>query len=157
MDVYLGLGSNLGDREAEIEGAMGALGQLGVIEARSALYETLPEGGAAQPSYINAAVRLETGLSPRQLLDACLDIERTRGRIRPLDLSKAPRTLDIDILLFGTRVIDEPGLRVPHPSLLLRPFVRIPLADVARPGLRHPTSGDPLDACAPDPSVVRLG
>jgi 2-amino-4-hydroxy-6-hydroxymethyldihydropteridine diphosphokinase len=157
MDVYLGLGSNLGDRTAEIEGAMHALGQLGVVAARSALYETLPEGGAAQPNYINAAVRLETGLSPRQLLDACLDIERTRGRIRPHDLRKAPRTLDIDILLFGAQVIDESGLRVPHPSLLVRPFVRIPLADVARPGLRHPLSGDPLDVCAPDPSVVRLG
>jgi 2-amino-4-hydroxy-6-hydroxymethyldihydropteridine diphosphokinase len=155
MDVYLGLGSNLGDRAAEIEGAMHALGQVGTVAACSALYETLPEGGAAQPNYINAAVRLQTGLSARQLLHACLDIERTRGRVRPHHASKAPRTLDIDILLFGAQVIDEPGLRVPHPSLLVRPVVRIPLADVARPGLRHPVTGEALDGCAPDPSVVR--
>ncbi len=156
MVAYLALGSNLGDRQQEIAGAVRALGQLGCVEATSALYLTEPEGGADQPSYVNAAVRLRTGLPPRELLAACLHIEQARGRVRPAGAYKAPRTLDIDILLYETEVIDEPGLRVPHPSLLVRPFVRIPLAEVATPGLRHPVSGDPLDCCSSHPTVRRL-
>lgn len=154
MLVYLGLGSNLGDRRAHIERAMAALENCGRVQAKSALYETLPEGGAPQPRYLNAAVRVQTALSPRELLSACLDIERAQGRVRPPGQDKAPRTVDIDLLLYGDQVIDLPDLRVPHPRLLLRPFVCIPLADVALPGLRHPVTGDPLDRCDPDPAVV---
>ena len=154
MIAYLGLGSNLGDRAAEVAYAMRALAAVGRVAAQSQLYETEPEGGAAQPRYLNAAVRLDTALDARALLAACLDIERERGRSR--GVAKAPRTLDIDLLLYGDEVIAEPGLCVPHPSLLLRPFVRIPLADVALPGLRHPQSGEPLDRCPLDPTVRRI-
>lgn len=156
MVVYLGLGSNLGDRRAEIARAVAALENHGRLEAQSGLYETLPEGGALQPKYLNAAVRMQTDRSARELLSACLDIERAQGRVRPSGQDKAPRTIDIDVLLYGSQVIDDPDLQVPHPRLLARPFVRIPLADVALPGLRHPVAGEPLDRCAPDPAVVRL-
>ncbi len=156
MIAYLGLGSNLGDRRAEIDHAVGSLASLGRVQATSSVYETLPEGGAAQPRYLNAAVRLETALGPRALLDACLAIDRARGRTRPPDQPKAPRLIDIDLLLYGGEVLREPGLRVPHPSLLARPFVRIPLADVAVPGLRHPETGEALDCAEPDATVRRL-
>ena|GEM_PF-154267 len=155
--AYLGLGSNLGDREAEVAKAIQAIAKLGRVAAVSSFYETEPEGGAAQPRYINAAVRLETELDARRLLGACLAIEASRGRSRPAHRDKAPRTLDIDLLLYGSEVIAEPGLRVPHPALLVRPFVLIPLVDVALPGLCHPESGQPLDRCVPDPTVRRLG
>jgi 2-amino-4-hydroxy-6-hydroxymethyldihydropteridine diphosphokinase len=156
MVVYLGLGSNLGDRRSEIAQAVRALAKLGHVAASSALYETEPEGGEDQPMYLNAAVRLETALSARALLRACLDIERAQGRVRPVDAAKSPRTIDIDLLLYGAAVIEEPGLCVPHPALLSRPFVRIPLADVALPDLRHPIHGESLAECTPDPSVRRL-
>jgi 2-amino-4-hydroxy-6-hydroxymethyldihydropteridine diphosphokinase len=157
MHAYLGLGSNLGDREAEIAQAICSLAKLGRVAASSAFYETEPEGGVPQPKYLNAAVRLETDLSARALLEGCLEIERAQGRVRPTGAAKAPRTIDIDLLLYGAATIEEPGLCVPHPSLLVRPFVRIPLADVALPGLCHPQHGEPLDRCVPDPSVRRLG
>jgi 2-amino-4-hydroxy-6-hydroxymethyldihydropteridine diphosphokinase len=153
---YLGLGANLGDRRAELERALGALGRVCHLEAVSAVYETRPEGGAAQPNYLNAAVRVETRMPARALLEACLGIERAQGRVRPAGAGKGPRTLDIDILLYGAQVIEENALRIPHARLLLRSFVRIPLADVAMPGLRHPVSGEELDRCDPDPAVVRL-
>jgi len=156
MIAYLGLGSNLGDRWAEIANAARSLATLGQVLATSPVYETDPEGGAAQPSYLNAAVRLKTDLEPRALLAACLAIERARGRVRPADQSKAPRIIDIDLLLYGAEIRREPGLRIPHPALLVRPFVRIPLADVALPGLRHPETGERLDRSAPDPTVRRL-
>ena len=155
MVAYLGLGSNLGDRSAEIRLAVQALAAVGRVAATSALYETEPEGGVPEPRYVNAAVRLETELSARVLLASCLAIERKRGRIRPADKRKVPRLIDIDLLLYGTEVCDEPGLVIPHPALLLRPFVRIPLADVALPGLRHPRSGEVLDCAEPDATVRR--
>jgi 2-amino-4-hydroxy-6-hydroxymethyldihydropteridine diphosphokinase len=157
MVAYLGLGSNLGDRQAEVAGAARALTSVGRVVALSAFYETEPEGGAQEPRYINAVARVETELSARSLLEACLAIERARGRIRPADGGKIPRIIDIDMLLYGIEVIAEPGLHVPHPALLARPFVRIPLADVALPGLRHPASGEALDRCEPDETVRRLG
>jgi 2-amino-4-hydroxy-6-hydroxymethyldihydropteridine diphosphokinase len=154
MVVYLGLGSNLGDRYAEIERAVAALASYGRVEAMSGLYETLPEGGAPQPQYLNVAVRMQTERPAREVLSACLDIERAQGRVRPAGQDKAPRLIDIDVLLYGDQVIDRPDLQVPHPRLLVRPFVRIPLADVAMPGLRHPVTGDALDRCSPDRAVV---
>lgn len=156
MVGYLGLGSNLGDRCAQLQRAQAALAQHGRVEAVSGYYENPPEGGAAQPSYVNAAVRLHSTLSARELLAVCLDIERAQGRVRPGGPEKAARTIDIDVLLYGDQVIQEPDLQIPHPRLLLRSFVRIPLADVALPGLRHPVSGEALDRCDPDPAVVLL-
>jgi 2-amino-4-hydroxy-6-hydroxymethyldihydropteridine diphosphokinase len=158
VTAYLALGSNLGDRRGFLHAAVAALGKIAGIRllAESSLYETLPEGNAPQPLYLNAVVRVETSLSARRLLDLCLDIERTLGRVRPADGAKGARGIDIDVLLFGEQTIDEPGLQVPHPALLGRPFVRIPLADVATPGLRHPQAGERLDMASPDPGVRRL-
>ena len=165
MIAYLALGSNLGDRAAHLEAAVQALAALGRIAACSGFYETRPEGGAVQPDYVNAVVRLETSLSPRALLDCCLTVERGEGRVRPPAKpsagkpsgGKASRTLDIDVLLCDDQIIDEPGLTVPHPRLLARPFVRIPLAEVALPGLRHPQTHEALEVAGLDPTVRKLG
>jgi 2-amino-4-hydroxy-6-hydroxymethyldihydropteridine diphosphokinase len=123
------------------------------VVAQSRVYETVPEGHAAQPLYLNSVVRVETSLGGRRLLETCMDIERVLGRVRPAGVSKAARVIDIDLLLLGDVTIEEPDLIVPHPALLGRPFVRVPLADVACPGLRHPKTGDALDSCRPDPDV----
>ena len=128
MIAYLALGSNLGDRAAEIGLAVRALAALGRVAATSAHYETEPEGRVAQPRFLNAVVRLETALDAGALLKACLDIERAQGRVRSASRSKESRTLDIDLLLYGDEVLDQAGLVVPHPALLGRPFVRITLA-----------------------------
>jgi len=155
VTAYLALGSNLGDRRAFLHAAAAALGQAPGTRllGQSSVYETVPEGNAPEPLYLNAVVRVETSLSARQLLDACLGIEHALGRVRPSDGAKRARVIDIDLLLFGEQTIDEPGLRVPHPALLARPFVRIPLADVATPGLCHPQVGERLDIAAPDEGV----
>jgi 2-amino-4-hydroxy-6-hydroxymethyldihydropteridine diphosphokinase len=153
-DVYLALGANLGDRRWNIDDAIARLHAAGVaIAARSAIYETDAVSDEPQPPYLNAVVRATTALAPEALLALCLDIERQLGRVRPPGRDKAPRTLDIDLLLYDARVIATPELTVPHPAMLDRAFVRIPLADVAAPGLRHPVSGDALDHCAPSPQV----
>ena len=156
--AYLALGSNLDNRRAFLRAAVAALGRVAGTRllAQSSIYETVPEGNAPEPLYLNAVLRLETPLKARQLLDSCLDIERILGRVRPADGAKGARVIDIDLLLFGEETIDEPGLQVPHPALLARPFVRIPLADVATPGLCHPQTGDRLDKSSPDPGVRRL-
>lgn len=155
MTGYLALGANLGDRRASLTAAVSALDKTEDIRvvAQSRVYETVPEGHAPQPLYLNSVVRVETSLDARRLLNLCLDIERVLGRVRPADGSKSARIIDIDLLLLGDQIINEPGLLVPHPALLRRPFVRIPLADVACPGLRHPQSGEALDRCEVDPGV----
>ena len=153
--AYLGLGANLGDRRRTIERALDELAATGIdIAARSPMYETDPVTPDKQPPYLNAAARVETALSARALLYVCLDVERALGRMRPPGRPAAPRTIDIDVLLFDDAIIDEPPvLVVPHPRLLERPFVRIPLADVALPGLAHPATREPLDRAAPSPAV----
>ncbi len=153
--VYLALGSNLGDRAATIARAIDRLAAGGVvIAARSPSYETDPVTPDPQPLYLNAVVRGKTALSAEALLALCLDVERTLGRRRPAGRRQAPREIDIDLLLYGDGIIGAPpALLVPHPRMLERPFVRIPLRDVALPGLRHPVTGEPLDVAAPDPSV----
>ena len=155
--VYLGLGSNLGDRAGTIARAIDLLAAGGVAPlARSPLYETDPVTPDPQPDYLNAALRAETALSPHALLELCLGVEQALGRRRPPGRALAPREIDVDLLLYGAEVIaDPPGLIVPHARLLERAFVRIPLSDVAAPGLRHPVTGEPLDRAAPDPSVRR--
>lgn len=129
--VYVGLGSNLGDREAAIRAALRDLEQgsdTRVVRC-STLYETDPVGGPpGQPRYLNAVAELETTLAPRELLDLMLEIERRHGRRR--SVPNGPRTLDLDLLLYGERAIDEPGLTVPHPRMWQRPFVTRPLEEI---------------------------
>ena len=133
--AYIGLGANLGDRAETLRGAVRRLGALGRIVAVSSLYETEPVGFREQPSFLNAVLALESDLAPSELLDALLAIERELGRIRTF--RNAPRTLDLDILLYDGLVLDAPGLTVPHPRLHERGFVLAPLAEIA-PGLVHP-------------------
>jgi 2-amino-4-hydroxy-6-hydroxymethyldihydropteridine diphosphokinase len=156
--AYLGFGSNLGDRAALVAEALARLEAEGVrVRARAPLYETDPVTADPQPLYLNGAARVETTLAADELLALCLAIERVLGRERPPGTaSPAPRPIDIDLLLFGDAIIAHPTLVLPHPRLLERPFVRIPLADVAERGLRHPVTGEPLDRAAPDPAVRAL-
>ena len=131
VTAYVALGSNLDDPAAQVAAGFAALASLpeSQLVARSGLYRTAPVGYADQPDFINAAAALETALSPRALLDALLDIELAHGRTRRF--VNAPRTLDLDILLYGERVVDEPGLHVPHPRMHERAFVLAPLAEIA--------------------------
>jgi 2-amino-4-hydroxy-6-hydroxymethyldihydropteridine diphosphokinase len=139
--VYLGLGANLGDREANIRRALELLAGKGVgVRVVSALVETEPVGGpSGQPKFINGATLVETDLSPRELLIACGEVEQALGRDRSQG-RWAARTIDIDILVYGQRVIDAPDLTVPHPRMAERGFVLEPLAEIA-PGLAVPGTG----------------
>ena len=123
--AYIGLGSNLGDREATIEAAIAALP--GVV-AVSRLRETAPVGVLDQPPFLNGAAVIETTLSPRELLEQLLAIERELGRERRERWG--PRTIDLDLLLYGDAVVDEPGLTVPHPRLHERRFALEPLYEL---------------------------
>ena len=133
--AYLSLGSNLGDRAENLRTAIKRLEELGEVRAVSSFYETEPVEVAAQPWFLNCAVALDTQKMPRQLLAAVLDIEQKMGRRRLQD--KGPRTIDIDILLFGASVVDTKGLTIPHPALHLRRFVLEPMVEIA-PEVRHP-------------------
>lgn len=135
--AYIGLGSNCGDRPALVQSAIRALADAVAVVGASPLFESRPLGGPAQDDFCNAAVCVRTDRSARSLLDLCLAIEREHGRLRDAELRWGPRTLDLDLLLYGDHVIDEPGLRVPHPRLHARLFVLIPLAAIA-PDLVHP-------------------
>jgi 2-amino-4-hydroxy-6-hydroxymethyldihydropteridine diphosphokinase len=136
--VAIALGSNLGDRRSHLDYAVGRLaGEL--RDLRVALpIETLPVGVGDQPRFLNAAAVGVTALAPRALLDLLLRIERERGRERPWPA--APRTLDLDLILFGDLVVQGPGLTVPHPRFRERRFVLEPLAAIA-PDLRDPVTG----------------
>jgi 2-amino-4-hydroxy-6-hydroxymethyldihydropteridine diphosphokinase len=134
--VYLSLGSNMGDRSANLRNALGRLETLGKIIAVSSLYETEPvEVDRAQPWFLNCVVALETELMPRQLFSRTLGIEQALGR-RRLE-KKGPRTIDIDIVLFGNDIVRSPELTIPHPALQQRRFVLEPLTEIA-PEARHP-------------------
>ncbi len=133
--VYLSLGSNLGDREANLRRAIEALGELGRVTAVSSFYETEPVELLAQPWFLNCAVAVETELMPKQFLARAQAIEQTLGRRRVKP--KGPRTIDVDILLFGNAVVDVPTLTIPHPAMHERRFVLEPLAEIA-PEVRHP-------------------
>jgi len=133
--VYLSLGSNVGDRSTNLQTAIDHLRALGKVVAVSSLYETEPVELTAQPWFLNCVVKLETEKMPRQLLAAILAIEQQMGRRR--SLKKGPRTIDIDILLFGASVIGGKGLTVPHPAMHQRRFVLEPLAEIA-PNVCHP-------------------
>jgi 2-amino-4-hydroxy-6-hydroxymethyldihydropteridine diphosphokinase len=133
--VYLSLGSNVGERQANLQQAIEHLGKIGKVVKQSALYETEPMEMADQPWFLNSAVELETELMPRQFISAVLDIERSMGRKR--SKKKGPRTIDIDVLLFGKSIIEMKGLTVPHPAMHQRRFVLEPMVEIA-PDVRHP-------------------
>jgi 2-amino-4-hydroxy-6-hydroxymethyldihydropteridine diphosphokinase len=133
--AYVGLGANLGDRMATLREAVRRLEGLGEIVAVSSLYETAPVGYRDQPPFLNAAVALETPLTPTELMDALLGIERDLGRVRTF--RNAPRTLDLDLLLVDDLVLATPELTLPHPRLPERAFVLVPLAEIA-PAAGHP-------------------
>jgi 2-amino-4-hydroxy-6-hydroxymethyldihydropteridine diphosphokinase len=130
--VYVGLGSNLGDREAALRSAIELLGrEPGVaVRAVSTFRETDPVGVTEQPRFLNAVAELETAVPPRELLDRLLAIERELGRERTAERRWGPRAIDLDLLLYGDDVIDEQGLRVPHPRLAERRFVLEPLEEL---------------------------
>jgi 2-amino-4-hydroxy-6-hydroxymethyldihydropteridine diphosphokinase len=140
--AYVALGSNLGDREGTIRGALAELEQAPGIEvaAVSTLIDTDPVGVVDQPRFLNGVAALDTELSAGDLLTVLLDVERRFGRRRDDAVPQGPRTLDLDLLLYGDAEIDEPGLAVPHPRLHEREFVLGPLAEVA-PGLEVPGKG----------------
>jgi 2-amino-4-hydroxy-6-hydroxymethyldihydropteridine diphosphokinase len=127
--VFVGLGSNLGDRELNLRRALQQLEELGTVRA-SSFRETDPVGVTDQPKFLNAAVELATDLSPKELLERLLEIERELGRDRATERRWGPRVIDLDLLLFGEDAIDEPGLRVPHPRLADRRFVLEPLCEL---------------------------
>jgi 2-amino-4-hydroxy-6-hydroxymethyldihydropteridine diphosphokinase len=131
--AYIGLGSNLGDREATIRRALELLSAGDDIEvtAVSSLEETDPVGYEDQPRFLNGAAALRTELPPRELLERMFDVERQLGRIRT-GPRFGPRTIDLDLLLYGQESIDEPGLRIPHPRLAERRFVLEPLVELGR-------------------------
>jgi len=133
--AYVGLGANLGDREATIRAAAALLG----ARRLSTIVETEPWGLEDQPRFLNAVAELETGLEPRELLERLLGLERQLGRERT-GPRWGPRTIDLDLLVFGDRVVAEPGLTVPHPLLHERLFVLRPLAELA-PALDVPGRG----------------
>jgi 2-amino-4-hydroxy-6-hydroxymethyldihydropteridine diphosphokinase len=128
--AFIGLGSNLGDRHAELARAVAGLRAHGDVAAVSPLFETDPVGGPeGQPAYLNVVVELCTSDSPRELLDRCRVLEETAGRIRTVKFG--PRTLDADVLLVGDERVDEPDLTVPHPRMWGRRFVLAPLRELA--------------------------
>jgi 2-amino-4-hydroxy-6-hydroxymethyldihydropteridine diphosphokinase len=155
--VYLSLGSNVGDREANLREAIARLGELGEVSAVSSFYETEPVETSAQPWFLNCAVRLDTEKMPRQLIAAILSLEQSMGRQRRKE--KAPRTIDVDILLFGTSIIELPALTVPHPRMHQRRFVLEPLAEIASEA-RHPvfkrTIRELRDALPPGQQVKKM-
>jgi 2-amino-4-hydroxy-6-hydroxymethyldihydropteridine diphosphokinase len=133
--AYLSLGSNTGDRATNLNAAITRLSQVGKVVAVSSFYETEPVEFTSQPWFLNCAVAIDTDKTPNGLLQAALAIEQEMGRKRTQE--KGPRNIDIDILLFGDEVVDEKGLKIPHPGLPARRFVLQPLAEIA-PEARHP-------------------
>ena len=154
--VYLSLGSNLGNRWANLEDAISKLGQLGNVISVSSFYETEPVEVTSQPWFLNCAVKLDTEKMPKQLLKGILDLEREMGRKRTQN--KGPRAIDIDILLFGNSIVETESLTIPHPALHERRFVLEPLAEIAAE-VRHPvfkkTVREMRDAVPPG-QVVRI-
>lgn len=138
--IFVGLGSNLGDRERNIRRALAQLDKLPGTQIRrvSSLYDTDPVGPAGQPEYLNAVAELESDLGGRELLWHLLLVEARLGRRRDRERRWGARTIDLDLLLFGNEVIEEPELVVPHPELVNRAFVLVPLSELA-PELVHPT------------------
>ena len=156
--AYLSLGSNMGDRLANLKEAIARLGSLGQVVAISSFYETEPVEFAAQPWFLNCVIQLDTEKMPRQLLRGVLDIESKMGRRRTL--KKGPRLIDIDILLFGSSIVSVTGLTIPHAAMHTRRFVLEPLAEIA-PEARHPglkrTVRELRDELPPGQTVRKTG
>jgi 2-amino-4-hydroxy-6-hydroxymethyldihydropteridine diphosphokinase len=154
--VYLSLGSNLGDRAANLRAAIAALPEYGIrVKRISFLYETEPVDYLDQPWFLNCAVEAETSLAPLDLLHTLRKIEARLGSQK--QFAKGPRILDMDILLYGDETIESPELQIPHPRMLQRNFVLVPLAEIA-PTLRHaswPTNVAELLAASADASQVK--
>lgn len=146
VTVYIGLGANVGDREANINRALVELVRAGcALSQVSSIYETAPVGFSDQPDFLNAVAEIETDLGPGELMDALAGIERKIGREETFKWG--PRTIDLDILLYGDRILlcgdqtsAEDNLAIPHPEMSKRAFVLVPLAEIA-PNARHPASG----------------
>ena len=155
--AYLSLGSNLGDREANLREALAQLKEGGTLRKLSGSYETQPVDLPDQPWFLNCVAAFETGKTPRELLKFVLAIEAVMGRLRLRE--KGPRKIDIDLLLFGDRVVDEPDLKIPHPAMHQRRFVLEPLAEIA-PAARHPvlnkTAAELLSALVESQIVRRV-
>jgi 2-amino-4-hydroxy-6-hydroxymethyldihydropteridine diphosphokinase len=137
VTAYLGLGSNLGDRQANLDRALELLSQRLRLEKISSIYDSEPVGNVDQPRFLNLVCQVNTHLTPAGLLALAKGIESKLGRAGP---SAAPRTIDIDILFYGDQVIETPELVIPHPRLTERAFVLVPLVEIA-PDLVHPVSG----------------
>ena len=156
-DIYFSIGSNVGDRALNISRAIDSLPVHGVhVVQQSSPYETEPVELRDQEWFLNGVVEVETKLTPQRLMQALLDIERSMGRLRLTP--KGPRIIDMDILLFGSTIVHEPGLEIPHPRMTERRFVLVPFAEIAA-GAIHPvlkkTIAELLDE-TPDRSEVRL-
>jgi len=155
--VYLSLGSNVGDREGNLNTAVDRLRALGEVVAVSSFYETEPLEFTAQPWFLNCAVKLDTEKTPKQLLAGILEIEQQLGRRR--GQQKGPRTIDLDILLFGDSIVEDRGLKIPHPATHERRFVLEPLAEIA-PDARHPVFKQTIrqlrDALPPGQAVRKM-
>jgi 2-amino-4-hydroxy-6-hydroxymethyldihydropteridine diphosphokinase len=155
--VYLSLGSNVGDRGDHLREAITRLESAGHVVSVSSFYETEPVEVTNQPWFLNCAIEIETTKMPKQLMAAVLAIEQEMGRQRTRN--KGPRTIDIDILLFGDTVVDSPELTIPHPAMHERRFVLEPLAEIA-PETRHPvfkkTIREMLDTLPMGPTVRKI-
>jgi 2-amino-4-hydroxy-6-hydroxymethyldihydropteridine diphosphokinase len=155
--AYVGLGSNLGDPRRQLDAAIEDLKAIPgtSVSLVSGRYKSAPVGNLDQPDFINAVARLDTGLAPEALLERLQDIERRHGRERPFP--GAPRTLDLDLLLYGDQVLDTPRLTVPHPRMHERRFVLAPLAEIA-PEAAVPGRGSAraLLAACPEQAVERI-
>ncbi|MCB0574091.1 MAG: 2-amino-4-hydroxy-6-hydroxymethyldihydropteridine diphosphokinase [Saprospiraceae bacterium] len=158
INVYLGLGSNVGNRAVNLEKAIQLISKnIGKVARKSHVYETEPWGNREQDLFLNQVIMINTILDPRELLDKISRIERELGRER---VEKwGPRVLDIDILLYGKRVIRDKGLEIPHPEMHKRAFVLVPLMEIA-PDLEHPVLKKPVDelyvGCDDQTEVVML-
>jgi 2-amino-4-hydroxy-6-hydroxymethyldihydropteridine diphosphokinase len=143
MKAYIGLGSNLGERESMIREAIDKIAALPetTLGRVSSLYDTEPVGELDQPNFLNAVVAVETELTARRLLWNLMLIERQLGRVRSPGSRYGPRTIDLDLLFFGDLVLDEPELRLPHPEVASRAFVLVPLVEL-EPALMHPVLGE---------------
>ncbi|MFN8303722.1 MAG: 2-amino-4-hydroxy-6-hydroxymethyldihydropteridine diphosphokinase [Saprospiraceae bacterium] len=158
IDVYLSLGSNMGDRAANIRSASGLINKLiGKIARKSHLYETQPWGKTDQDPFLNQVIMVNTALDPRGLLDTIAKIERELGRERREKWG--PRTIDVDVLFYGRRIVRDKGLEIPHPELHKRAFVLVPLLEIA-PEFVHPVLKQAIDElymnCDDQSDVVML-
>lgn len=133
--VFLGIGTNLGDRERNLQDALAILSQKMVILKESSIYQTAPWGYLDQPAFLNQAIEVQTDLSPLNLLGFLKDTEKALGR--QANFRYGPRLIDLDILFYGNRIIQTPRLQIPHPRIAQRAFVLVPLAEIA-PDFVHP-------------------